>query len=206
MSGFHEVLFPIRLALGASGGPERRTEVLTLASGREVRNALWANAKRRWTIGSAIDDVTALQVLQAFFEARQGRLYGFRFKDPLDHSSASEGISPTALDQAIGVGDGNATEFQLQKTYGDTVRRIQKPVAGTVQIAVAGSPTSAGWSVDATSGVVSFDAPPNAGDQITSGFEFDCAVRFDADRLDGVLEGFGASRVVSVDLVELIVE
>jgi len=85
MSGFHDVSFPMRLALGAVGGPERRTEVLALASGREVRNAVWARSKRRWDVGGAVTDLAGLQALLAFFEARMGRLYGFRFRDPLDH-------------------------------------------------------------------------------------------------------------------------
>ncbi|MDJ0920551.1 MAG: DUF2460 domain-containing protein [Henriciella sp.] len=206
MSGFHEVLFPMRLAFGASGGPERRTEIITLASGREVRNAVWANAKRRWTIGSAIDDVAALQVLLNFFEARQGRLYGFRFKDPLDHISGLSGAAISANDQVIGIGDGTTSEFQLRKIYGETIRKVVKPVAETVKIAVAGAPMLVGWSVDSTTGIIRFDTPPGSGEEITAGFEFDCAVRFDADRLDGVIEGFDHGRIVNVDLVELLLE
>ncbi|MEO0550185.1 MAG: DUF2460 domain-containing protein [Pseudomonadota bacterium] len=203
MSGFHEVLFPARLALGATGGPQRQTEVITLASGRELRNATWAESRRRWTLGSAIDNLAALQVLLSFFEARQGRLFGFRFRDPLDHSSASAGSMISSVDQMIGIGDGSTTEFQLAKDYGGVSRRIRKPVIGTVQVAVSGAQPVPDWSADAATGLVSFSEAPPVGAEISAGFEFDCPVRFDSDRLEGVVEAFGAGRVVSVDLVEL---
>lgn len=39
MSDFHEVRFPLDVSLGGRGGPERRTEIVTLGSNREARNA-----------------------------------------------------------------------------------------------------------------------------------------------------------------------
>ena len=74
LSKFHEVSFPVPLALAATGGPERRTEVVTLASGAEVRSAVWAGSRRRWDVGSAALKLDALQALVDFFEARGGRL------------------------------------------------------------------------------------------------------------------------------------
>lgn len=204
MSGFHEVQFPMRLALGAVGGPERRTEILTLASGREVRNAVWAQARRRWDVGGAVSDLAGLHTLLSFFEARHGRLYGFRFSDPMDHESAPPGAGISASDQVLGVGDDAVTVFQLVKDYGGTIRPIKKPVAGSVSIAVDGAQQSTGWSLDTATGQVNFDAPPLAGAVVTAGFEFDCSVRFDSDRLEGIVEAFGAGRVVSVGLIELI--
>lgn len=202
MNGFHDVSFTMRLALGAVGGPERRTEVLALASGREVRNAVWARSKRRWDVGGAVTDLAGLQELLAFFEARMGRLFGFRFRDPLDHSSAVAGGAVSALDQLIGVGDGARRVFGLVKDYGGVTRTIARPVLGTVRVAVDGVEAVSGWALDEV-GAVAFDAAPEAGAVVTAGFEFDCAVRFEADRMEGVVEAFGAGRVVNVGLVEL---
>lgn len=201
-SNFHEVSFPVPLALAATGGPERRTEVVTLASGAEVRNAVWAGSRRRWDVGSAALKLDALQELVDFFEARGGRLCGFRFRDALDDRSCAVGGMPSATDQRIGTGDGVATRFQLVKAYNDHQRRILKPVTGSVLVAVDG--VAAEFSVDETTGEVTLDAAPASGAVVTAGYRFDCPVRFDTDRLDVTLEGFGAGKALRVPLVELI--
>ena len=199
---FHEVSLPIPLALAASGGPERRVETVTLSGGQEARNAAWAGSRRRWDIGSAASRVETLQALIAFFEARGGRLHGFRFRDMLDDRSGVPGAEVSPLDQAIGVGDGARTGFALVKHYGGWARRIWKPVAGSVRVAVDG--VEVAFSVDASTGLVTLAEAPAAGAAVTAGFRFDCPVRFDADRLDVTLEGFGAGRAIRVPLVEII--
>lgn len=199
---FHEVSLPIPLALAASGGPERRVETVTLGGGQEARNAAWAGSRRRWDIGSAAARVETLQALIAFFEARGGRLHGFRFRDMLDDRSGVPGAEVSPLDQAIGVGDGARTGFALVKHYGGWARRIWKPVAGSVRVAVDG--VEAAFSVDTATGLVTLAAAPAAGAAVTAGFRFDCPVRFDAERLDVTLEGFGAGRAIRVPLVEII--
>lgn len=199
---FHEVSLPMTLALAASGGPERRVETVTLAGGQEARNAAWAGSRRRWDIGSAAARVETLQALIAFFEARGGRLHGFRFRDMLDDRSSFPGTEVSPVDQGIGVGDGARTEFALVKHYGGWARRIWKPVSGSVRVAVGG--VEAAFSVDVATGMVTLAAAPAAGAAVTAGFRFDCPVRFDADRLDVTLEGFGAGRAIRVPLVEII--
>jgi len=202
LNNFHEVSFPVPLALAASGGPERKTEVVTLASGAEARNALWAGSRRRWDVGSAVTRLDTLQTVVAFFEARGGRLSGFRFRDALDDRSCAPGAAVSATDQVIGTGDGVTNTFQLVKAYGGYARRILKPVAGSVVVAVGGAPVSA--SVNAATGLVTLAAVPAEGAVVTAGYRFDCPVRFDADRLDVNLEAFGAGRVLSIPLIELV--
>ena len=202
LNNFHEVSFPVPLALAASGGPERKTEVVTLASGAEARNALWAGSRRRWDVGSAVTRLDTLQAVVAFFEARGGRLSGFRFRDALDDRSCAPGGTVAATDQAIGTGDGATGAFQLVKAYGTYSRRILKPVAGSVLVAVDGVTASA--SVDATNGIVTLAEAPAEGAMISAGYRFDCPVRFDTDRLEVNLEAFGAGRVLSIPLIELV--
>jgi len=203
---FHEALLPMRLALGATGGPQWRTDIANLASGREIRNSLWSHSRRRWDIGSAITDVTSLRSLIEFFDARSGRLHGFRFHDPLDHSSAPNGESSTFNDQEIGRGDGRQSTFQLCKTHDGESRAIHKPVPGTVTIGIDGVQVDAGWSLEAATGVVTFVSPPPDSSLITSGFQFDYPVRFDTDDLRIVIEALGAGRVIDLSLVELRME
>ena len=205
---FHDIRLPARLAFGSTGGVERRTEVVQLANGFEQRNTPWAHGRRRWLIGAAIKSLAEAAELTAFFEARRGRLHAFRFRDFADWRSAPAALPITALDQAIGVGDGEATAFPLCKTYGEGVdayvRPITRPVAETVVMAVDGTPLEPGdFAVDAATGVVTLNAAPAEGAAVTAGFAFDVPVRFDTDRLDITLEGFDAGRVVAAPLIEV---
>ncbi|MDP2121743.1 MAG: DUF2460 domain-containing protein [Hoeflea sp.] len=209
-NGFHEIRFPLRLSLGASGGPGRRTDIVALSNGGETRNARWADARRRYDAGTGLRGLEDLYELTAFFEARRGQLHGFRFRDPVDHASAPPGQAVTSIDQPIGTGDGVRTLFALSKTYADaggaTVRRIEKPVAGSVVVAVGGvSLASGAYSVDSATGLVTF-APgltPAPGAPVTAGFEFDIPVRFGTDRIEISLAAFKAGSAPSVPLVEI---
>jgi len=197
MSEFHEARLPARLAFGCTGGVERRTEVVTLASGFERRTSPWTQGRRRYLIATAARPLDEIAELTAFFEARGGRLAGFRFRDPADFKSCAPSGLPSAGDQPIGVGDGVRKAFQLSKAG----RTIAKPVAGTVKVAVAG--LAAPFTVDTITGLVTLSTAPAAGASVTAGFEFDTPVRFDLDRLDVTLEGFAAGRVTACALVEV---
>jgi len=61
------------------------------------------------------------------------------------------------------------------------------------------------FAVDATTGIVTLDAAPAPDTSVTAGFLFDTPARFDIDRLDLSLDGFGAGRALAVPLVEIIV-
>jgi len=200
---FHEVRLPVRLAFGSTGGVERRTEIVTLGSGFERRSTPWAHGRRRYLIGANLRSLDDMAALTAFFEARRGRLYGFRFRDFADFKSCAPGAAIGATDQGLGEGDGVRTEFQLAKRYGDGPERgIAKPVAGTVRVAVDGMELT-GFAVDTTTGTVTFDAPPGPGGAVTAGFEFDTPVRFDSDRIEVTLESFDAGRMAAVPLIEV---
>ena len=204
---FHEVRFPDDISRGARGGPERRTRIVELASGDEERNSPWADSRRRYDAAYGIRRADDLAAVVAFFEARHGRLYGFRWKDWSDYKSCLPSALPSATDQIIGEGDGNTTQFQLVKVYASGAqsysRRIVKPVAGTVLLALDGIAQGSGWSVDPSTGVVSFAAAPGNGVIVTAGFEFDVPVRFDTDRLDVTLDIERMGSIASIPLVEI---
>jgi uncharacterized protein (TIGR02217 family) len=206
VSAFHEVSLPLPFALGASGGPERRVDIVTLGSGREARNTPWAHGRRRYDVGGAVRTLDELHALIAFFEARRGKLHGFRFRDPFDFKSCAPSAAIAPTDQALGEGDGETTAFQLVKAYGDYARPIVKPVAASARIAVDGDELAEGlFTVDLATGVVTLDDAPAEGAAITAGFLFDTPVRFDIDRLDLSLDGFGAGRALAAPLVEILV-
>ncbi len=209
-AGFHEILFPLDIALKSAGGPERKTEIVTTGSGREERNARWAHSRRRYDAGYGVKTFEALSAVVAFFEERRGRLHGFRWRDRLDHSSAASG-AVTPLDQVIGTGDGTTATFQLVKTYGSVYapyqRPIAKPVPESVRVAVAGSEVTAGtdFTCDTATGLVTFLAGhiPAAAAAITAGFLFDVPVRFDTDFLEVDMSAFAAGAIPKIPLVEI---
>src|SRR6185312_17280345 len=145
---FHDVRFPTAISRNAQGGPERRTDVVVLGSGYEERNSRWADSRRTYNAGYGVKSLDDLHQIIAFFEERRGRLHAFRWRDPLDWKSCAPNATPSALDQLIGIGNGTTATFQLRKTYGSAfapwARDIQKPVADTVRVAVAGTELAAG--------------------------------------------------------------
>lgn len=206
---FHEIRFPASLSFGALGGPERRTEIVTLANGFEERNSPWAQARRRYDAGLGLRALDDIAVLLAFFEARQGRLHGFRWKDWADYKTGRPSATVGALDQSLGYGDGARVDFPLAKTYrsgeGVAVRRLTKPVAGTLRVALGGTEVGEGleWSLDPVQGIVTFNSPPGPGAEITFGCEFDVPVRFDTDLIQVSVASFQAGEVPRVPVVEV---
>ena len=209
MSAFHDVRFPTEIALGATGGPERRTQIVALTSGHEERNQQWAQSRRRYDAGYGLKTLDDIHAIVAFFEERRGRLHGFRWKDPFDFKSSRPSDPVTPGDQAQEIVEGAET-FQLTKTYGggETAyrRAISKPVAGTVRIAENGVELveAADFSVDAATGIVSrIGGTWSAARAVTAGFRFDVPARFDTDRLEIDLAAFEAGAIPSIPIVEL---
>ena len=206
---FHEVRFPAPLSAGSRGGPERRTEIVTLRNGAEERNTPWRHSRRRYDAGLGIRSLDDLAEVVAFFEARQGQLLGFRWKDWADFKSCAPSAQPGPLDQRIGTGDGVVRVFALTKTYASGEhaydRPIAKPVAGSVAVAVAGNVLAPGadYSVDAATGVVTLASPPAAGAFVTAGFEFDVPVRFDTDRIEVSVSGLVAGEIPAIPVIEV---
>ena len=204
---FDNVRFPVSISRGLAGGPERRTDVVMTASGREERNARWANSRRKYNAGYGVKSLDDINAVIAFFEERRGKLYAFRFKDYLDFKSCKPSQAVSATDQVIGAGDGVTAVFQLVKNYGATrpwARPITAPVAGTILISVNGMATTQ-FTGDATTGLITFNAgaiPPN-GAAIAAGFEFDVPVRFDTDLIKINLEHFAGGDIPDIPLIEV---
>ena len=206
---FHEVQFPANLSFGSIGGPERRSEIVTLANGFEERNTPWAHSRRRYDAGLGLRSLKDIERIVAFFEARRGEMFGFRWKDWTDYKSSPADLAPDFEDQRIGEGDGETTGFQLTKTYRSGeyayVRPISKPVLGTVTIGFSGDKMTEGvdWTVDPATGEVSFVTAPDTGVVITAGYEFDVPVRFNTDRIQTSVASFQAGEVPNIPVIEV---
>lgn len=208
---FHEVQFPPTISIDSKGGPERKTEVVVVGSGREERNQRWADSRRRYDAGYGVKSLDNIHTIIAFFEERRGKLYGFRWKDFSDYKSCAPSQATTATDQVIGTGTGALTTFQLVKTYGVSYapysRDITKPVSGTVKVAVAGVSKTLGidFTVNTTTGIITFlpGHIPTTGQSITAGYEFDVPVRFDTDQLEIQLEPPTYGNIPNIPIVEI---
>jgi hypothetical protein len=173
MSGFHEIRFPDNIAYGATGGPEFATTVVATGSGHEKRNVNWAEARGRWDVASGLKKQAQIDELVAFFRARRGKAYGFRFKDRTDSGSVIE------------------------------LRTITKPVAGTVKVYLDGVQQLSGWSVDTTTGLITFGTAPVLDVEVTADFEFDVPVRFDTDHMAVTIETYRLHAWQQIPIVEL---
>lgn len=209
MPSFHEVRFPDDISRGSSGGPERRDDIVTLRSGFEERNTIWESSLHSYDAGIGLRDMADVYTVKEFFEARRGRLYGFRWKDWSDFRSNGPTDAITPTDQLIGTGNGVALTYQLKKVYtsgGETYTRdIKKPVQGTVKISVNNVEKleTTHWTCDYTTGIITFlSAPPNL-QAVKAGFEFDVPVRFDQTKLEINVELFSAGSVPAVKIQEL---
>lgn len=193
MSGFHNIRFPDAVARGATGGPEFSTDIIAVASGFEQRNVNWSSARAKYDISTGIRTREQMAEVIAFFRARKGRAYGFRFRDWNDFEAEAQPLAPTT-DPLI---------WQLTKQYASgpsaDQRVITKPEAGTVVVRVGGSPISV--DVDYLTGLITFDLAPAT--QPYADFLFDVPVRFNTDHLPVVAVAYHIQQVSSIALIEI---
>ncbi|KFH18438.1 TIGR02217 family protein [Brucella abortus] len=219
---FDEVQFPTDISRGATSRPRRLTDVVTLRSGHEERNTIWANSRRSYNVGLGIRDLDDIYEVIEFWEARRGRLRGFRFKDWADFKSVAPNGTVTPTDQVLlSLGDG---QYQLRKTYSPSsnpwTRTITKPVPGTVRVSVNNVEVTSGWTVDTTTGIITFEGgadflldfdadeytigpEPGAGATVRAGFEFDVPVRFQDEDLEVNVALVDAGSAPDITLVEV---
>ena len=199
-AAFHEIRFPEDISYGATGGPGYQTDVVTTSSGGEQRSQNWAQARCKYQAAHGVKTEEQIRSLIAFFRARKGKAYGFRYKDWADYRAQNEYIA---------IGDGETRIFQLQKTYADAagytdVRTIRKPVFGTVRVFLDGEERLDGsWAVDATTGKITFAEPVAAGAVLTASFEFDVPVRFDTDDMPLNLDSWQVYSWNNIPVVEV---
>ncbi len=199
-------IFPTNISYGSTGGPWLFGEIATNALGFEEANSPWSMPRHQYDVSYGIKDIDQLHTVKIFFLARHGVIYGFRYKDWADYKSGAPLQAVTDTDQLIGVGDAAEVDFQLIKNYisaGRTlVRNIQKPITGTVVISLDDVPQGSGWTVDTTTGVVTFTAAPGGSVNIKAGYEFHVPVRFVDDKLLTNLSHFERGQIPALPLIE----
>lgn len=215
---FHDIRIPNYDEPGSAGGPGNSTSVITMDSGQERRIVRWSEFRHRYDVSWRVKSYSDLAEMKQFYLARGGLAHSFRYKDWLDYNTTAlgknwEGDSnpPTDTDQIIGTGDDSTTTFQLVKRYEDAegsyVRPLTKIVEDSVVVAIDGTPTASGWTVNLTTGVITFSVAPAMGEVVTAGCEFDVEVRFGdgADEFFAtVIDGFGSGQLPVLPLIEVL--
>lgn len=197
---FVEIRFPEDISYGSSGGPSFSTDIVINHSGYENRNSNWSNPLAAYNVIHAVKTQVQLDEIIHFFRARKGRAVGFRFKDWSDYQASGS---------VLGQGDGSITDFQLVKNYsngGITVQRaIKKPVESSYSIFINSvlQNDTTDYTLDLTTGIISFMVPPSNGAIISADFEFDVPVRFDTDRISVSLDNYGIHSIETLPLVEI---
>ena len=181
-------IFPALPGLGwsVSKAPRFATRTQKAISGRELRVVDQLYPIWTWTLtyqvlrdehdtrggnalGSGYDE---LRTLAGFFLQQQGAFGAFLFDDPSDDSVTA---------QYFGTGDGSTTAFQLYREFGGFFEPIVAPNVVSAVYFNGVAQSSASYSVDAATGIVTFTSAPSAGIIITADFTYRFLVRFADD-------------------------
>ena len=206
---FHEVRCPVIISLGAIGGPIRKSEIIQMENGSEHINSPWEGSIRNFTAETGVKSLDELSYIIGFFEARNGKEIGFRWKDWTDFKSSINSMQISSMDQFLGYGDGMNSIFQLRKTYGygdgAYSRQISKPAVDTVCVKVDDLELRAhhDFDVDYTTGAIELHDAPGSGVPVYSGFEFDVPVRFDVEQLAITMAYFNAGEIQNIEVKEI---
>lgn len=233
---FFEVQFPVSIGIGATGGPSWSTIVNKGFSGFEARNRNWSHVRNKYSLDLVAAPLSQFQTLMNFFLAVGGMADGFRLLDLTDYIGTAQSTSPSTGD-----GSNNIFQLQktyivgnpsgIQRSY---VRTVSKPIMADIGGA---SPTTlltdwngvglantvvmfdngvqkvlnTDYTVDATTGLVTFTNAPTSGHAITANFQFHIPVRFDSDDWParvvsslGSNDGIQGSQLVDVTGIRLV--
>jgi len=194
---FHDIYMPKFIEVFATGSPEFTSSCIHTLSGREVRNFDREYAKQKYLIKNCRLSATEFEQFDAFFRARRGEGFAFRFRDNLDHKVSG---------QFVAKGDGKLKQFQLVKLYQDAispyVRVISKPVKGTVELLLNNNKIER--EVNYNTGMVTLQKPLEKNQILTISFLFDVAVRFAKNSFEYLYVSDGSIELSPIELIEVI--
>jgi uncharacterized protein (TIGR02217 family) len=197
---FIEERLDIQVSEGSSGGPGFRTTVFESDAGFEQRNVSWSKARARYDLSYGIRHEDDFQTVLSMFYVCKGRATGFRMRDWGDY---------ILTDELIGTGDGSEDTYQITRTYTvgaqSYVREIKKPVTGTLVVKVNDviQTLTTDYTIDYTTGIITFVTPPPLAETIKVTCEFDVPVRFDIDQLAVSWEAHQINSADGIEVVEL---
>lgn len=197
---FLETQFDPAITNGAVGGPMFKTTVVTTNSGNELRNVEWQYPLHQYNVANGLKTQAQIDLTKALFMNTKGKAYGFRFKDWADYTVAPLNSTLTQI--------GSSHVYQLVKVYtvgaSSLLRKILKPVTGTVTIYKNSIDVTANTTLDTTTGLITWTTGyPTGGDVLTWAGQFDVPVRFDTDVLQQTIDSFNNFSWSQIIMVEL---
>jgi len=214
---FYNAVLPGSISQGSEAAPVSVVDIARGPTGYEQRRSRRSRRLRRFNIGKNIRTVNDVYDILSFFEVMNGPEHSFAIQNLIDWKSCKPADTITALDAAIGIGDGSNLAFQLKKQYKVTKvdasviaidRTIYLPVSGSVLVAVDGvlKTEATDYVINYSTGALTFitgHAPANL-KAVTAGFAFNEKVRFDTNDLGQVMEFFRVGSVPSIPLIEVL--
>lgn len=221
---FFETEFPRAIGFTSTGGSAFNTYVNEGFSGFEHRNRNWVQSKGTWQILLNGKPQPYFEQVYNFMLNVGGKADAFRLFWALDFSASGA---------TIATADGVKTQFQLQKQYVTNTRTytriVSKPITSRVkdfqgnsltdtvkvydnavlQTHNAGYVSGGGvqYTLDETTGVITFATAPTSGHIITADFQFHFPVRFDIDDMTNaqVIESdvYGGNAIITWSQVNL---
>jgi len=154
------------------------TRVQVGVSGKETRLGLWSYPIWKYSIPFDFlrsDNVNLeFQTLMGFYNSRFGPQDDWLFNDPDDN---------TAVAQQFGVGNGSTTIFQLTRTLGGFVEPVRATIAVTDVSDNGSTVNPANYTVNATTGKITFTSAPVSGHVLTWSGTYYWRCRFLDDEL-----------------------
>jgi len=199
---FHNLaIFPTDISEGSTCLLAGNVTVLRNRKGLEYRASPWNRQLQTYDIRYGLRKAEDVLNVIRFYSSRNGSEHSFKFKDPIDNTTAADGVSsPTNLDeywfQASADASGDYLYHQLFKTYSDNgfdkKIPIRCPIAATVTILKNGAISltqGTDYSVNESSGKITFVSGRFVkGDILTFGCSFYTPVRFDEQSNISLLE------------------
>lgn len=194
------------IEIGAKARPRYSTDVIVTDGGHEVRNQRWSYPLFEFDFDlepgdrdgdTHLADADRLSAFIDLWHVAAGQFNSFKFRDWGDWDVET---------QPFATGDGITTAFQLYRVYQagnmTRLRKITRPVQGSVTAYVNGAPTAI--SVDHATGIVTFTGgAPADGAVITADFQFDLPVRFADDTMDLIAIMKDLDKPTNITLIEI---
>lgn len=189
-----------KLSQRASSGFRRvvtgKTDIVTMMSGRERRNAAWAFKKMKFTASFAMLLPDAQDEVLSAYYAANGQLMLFRFTDPGDSR-----VLASPFDTSAAVGTTHPVQLTKRYSFGPAYAdRVIQAVSTCVVSAPGGALVSG--TLDTALGLFTPTSAWGSGQYTWSG-TFDCWVRFGSDELDVTMHAIDVA-TTDIDLLEQI--